>query len=125
MTLREQMDADVSNVFLNTDEHAEDVTYTPKGGAARTIAVIIDEDSQFIPTQNDARTSDMASVFCRRDGSTGIVNPQLGDTIATERNGLSFVWSWAGESADADEFSWWLLFKRTRMERMGSNVAVR
>jgi hypothetical protein len=125
MTLRDVMESDVTDVFLNTDEHAESITYTPKGGTARTITAIIDEDAQFIATQTDAALADMAAIYATRDPLTGIDQPQLGDTITFTRSGLVIVWAWTGETGDADEFSWWLVFKRTRMERMGSNVSGR
>ena len=37
MTFKDQMKSDAANVFLNTDEFAEVITYTPKGGTAKQI----------------------------------------------------------------------------------------
>lgn len=45
MTFKTQLTDDLKNVFLNTDEFAESATYTPAGGTAKTISVIIDEGS--------------------------------------------------------------------------------
>lgn len=48
-TLKSQMLADVSGVFLNTDEHAETVTLYPAGaaGPASEISVIVTQDALY------------------------------------------------------------------------------
>jgi hypothetical protein len=40
MTLQSDMDADRSDVFLDTDEFAVSVTYTTRAGAASTVTVV-------------------------------------------------------------------------------------
>lgn len=40
MTLKTDMASDLTNVFFNTDEFAVSATYTPSGGAAKTINVL-------------------------------------------------------------------------------------
>lgn len=46
MTLADQMQNDVSGVFLDTEEHAETATYTPSGGVGASIIIVVsDEDS--------------------------------------------------------------------------------
>jgi len=45
MTLKEQMSADVSAVFLNTNEFAQAVTYTPSGGGGSSINAVFDESA--------------------------------------------------------------------------------
>lgn len=46
MTLADQMQNDVSGVFLDTEEHAETATYTPSGGVGVSITIVVsDEDS--------------------------------------------------------------------------------
>lgn len=42
MTLKSQLSQDAISVFLNTDEFAEEVTYTPYGGTPSNIKAIID-----------------------------------------------------------------------------------
>lgn len=121
MTLREQMESDVSSVFLNTDEHAETVTYTPKNGTARSVTVIIDEDGSLTDLDGNRIGKNVAQVFAERSES-GIPTPALGDTIALTRNGISFLLSYAGIFTDADEFGWWLTFNVSRTERISGNV---
>jgi hypothetical protein len=43
MTLKTQMTNDL-NVFFNTDEFAENVTYTPNGGEGTTIQAIVNRE---------------------------------------------------------------------------------
>lgn len=43
MTFKESLAADLSNVFFNTAEFAEEVTWTPLTGTAQTIAVLWDD----------------------------------------------------------------------------------
>ena len=40
MTFKENCANDVQNIFLNTDEHAEEVEFTPYGGSETTITVV-------------------------------------------------------------------------------------
>ena len=55
MTLADQMASDVSDVFLNTDEHAETITRVPASGDPVTgiAAVWEPEDSRMRAAQND------------------------------------------------------------------------
>jgi hypothetical protein len=45
MTLRDQMNADLSEVFLNTDDHAEAATYLPRGVAPGFPCVVLRSDA--------------------------------------------------------------------------------
>jgi len=49
MTLGEQMAEDVSAVFLNADEFAEEIAYTPRGGLDVTILAVVDRNESFAP----------------------------------------------------------------------------
>ncbi len=44
MTLASQMQTDVSSVFLDTEEHAEAASYTPSGGVATDITIIVERE---------------------------------------------------------------------------------
>lgn len=44
MTFKTRVASDVKDVFLNADEFAETITYTPHGGAAQTINAIVIRD---------------------------------------------------------------------------------
>ena len=41
MSLKQGLSQDIINCFLNTDEHAETITYTPKGSTAKEIKAIV------------------------------------------------------------------------------------
>lgn len=41
MTLKDQLKVDALNCFLNTNEFAEDIKYTPKGGVQKTIKAVV------------------------------------------------------------------------------------
>lgn len=122
MTLREQMQADVSAVFLNTNEHAETITYTPYRGVARSIVAIVNEDVLSPDNEGVREQEHSIAVFTSRDGTTGIDAPQAGDVITFTRNGLTITARWAGDSPDADAFSWWHRFTKVTIECMGGNV---
>lgn len=46
MSLAEQIAADVSSVFLSTNDLAKSVVYTPQGGSPKTIVAIIAEGQE-------------------------------------------------------------------------------
>lgn len=88
MTLKDAMKNDVS-VFLNTDEHAEEIMYALKESATqKTINAIINEDQ--IGDVEDRGTWDetILTVVISRDATTGIENPARGDRIT--RNGTVY-----------------------------------
>lgn len=91
MTLRTQMQADVSAVFLNTDEHAETVSYTPSGGSARNIpAVIEDEMSADIRFGEDGKgIPKSATLYVDIDDTVGVDDPTVDADTFTFR---STVW---------------------------------
>lgn len=125
MTLREQMQADVAAVFLNTDEHAELITYRPARGEPREIAAIVNEDVLSPGQEGLLEREHSFYILAARDGTTGIDSPQAGDTISFTRGGLVIVARWAGDSPDADPFSSWHRFTKVSTERMGGNFASR
>lgn len=56
MTLASQMAADVGAVFLNTDEHAQSVTYTgPSSGAASSSVTVIFEPEEQAESTNEPK----------------------------------------------------------------------
>lgn len=81
-TLAAQMRSDMVDVFLNTDEHAVPVVYTPAAtGTPKSITGIIDpiEDAD-IAVQSDGRGISRAVSFVFYDDSTdGIARPVAGD----------------------------------------------
>lgn len=79
MTLREQMASDIADVFMNTGEFAEAVTYTVSGGSPTSINAIFDE------SEEPSHESD-GKVKIRRGtliiSVADIASPGHGDTVA-------------------------------------------
>ncbi len=81
MSFQDQLTADVSNVFLNADEFAETITYTPQTGAASSIDCIFTEESS-----TDQQEQVSAGVRVRRTAtviirSADIAAPRRHDTV--------------------------------------------
>jgi len=75
MTFKDQLAADLASVFFNTDEFAEAATYTPSGGAAKTIGMIPDDE---VPaTQSPAPANDSMTILVM---ASEVTDPGYGDT---------------------------------------------
>ncbi len=48
MNFREQLEADLANVFLNPDEFGEQITYMPRGSAALSCLAIVTSTSDLV-----------------------------------------------------------------------------
>ncbi len=123
MTLKELIESDVADVFMNTDDFAEDVTYYPAGGgASRTVSAIVDEDGTFQTDDTGLARTEVIHVTVsrnRNDETTdgvavgGIDNPQIGDCIRRENDPDDKGYSFSGDKEDVDEFCWVLIYKRS------------
>jgi len=84
MTFKALMAADVSAVFLNADEFAEEITWTPAGGSARTITAVVDRQDVREEDQQDGRVlARRASIHASADAAAGVgTTPGMRD-IAT------------------------------------------
>ena len=80
MTLREQIQSDVAAVFLNTDEFAESVSYTPLGGAATPIDGIFSGDEHSAEDVSDGREKLRRGRL--RISRSDVANPGHGDTVS-------------------------------------------
>jgi len=75
MTLKTKMTSDLA-VFFDTDEFAEDITYTAKGGNAATISAIVMRDSPLQePYVRGSETATCEIIVKISDVAT----PQFGD----------------------------------------------
>lgn len=91
MTLKSLMAADIDDVFLNTDEHAEEVLFTPVNGPQRSITAVIDEKpSEIREDGNHLLNLRVISVFVKRDATTGISAPAMGDTLQWDGKTFSY-----------------------------------
>ncbi len=130
-TLREQIQADVGDVLLNTDDFAESCTYLPKSGDARSIVAVVEEGGIEADEMSGVQLVSTVTVFVSRDETTGIDAPQLGEQLCRESDHLADgspdplkLYSYSGivdESDDAMAASWTLVFTRKRPFEKGGN----
>lgn len=75
MTFKSQMSVDMESVFLNTDEFAESIVYTPKNGVAKTIPAIIDRVPVNSQGEDQARTlHKQAEIIIHNDATNGVTS---------------------------------------------------
>lgn len=79
MTFKTQLAADLNNVFFNTDEFAESITYTPAGGTAKTITAICNVEDP--ASQTPAPPGDSMIILAR---SSEVTAPGRGDTYTID-----------------------------------------
>jgi len=116
LSLSELVASDVSDVFLNANDFAETVTYTPTGGSARTIlAVVILGQSGLKQDQTHFTSDSTISVYVSNDATTGIDNPQLKDTITW--GGVLYSFS---SISGQDVGGWQLMFVRHDIKAGGA-----
>ena len=123
-TLKQQITADVSGIFLDDDrqEFAEVVTYIPGSGAESTITVIIEETDEFLDIEGRSVFDEVILVYTSRN-SSGIENPVLGDGLkrsAAEDPGQR-IYGYMGQKESPERDSWWLMFKRRKTQRQGTD----
>jgi len=100
--------ADIANVFTNSDEFGEVLSYCPKGGTARDVAGVVDDEGDYPDgAYGQSRQEFLDVTIARTD--TGIIDPQLGDKIS-RADGRAF--SFSGQTMKADSAAWTLRFTR-------------
>jgi len=89
MTFKTDMSSDLS-VFFNTDEFAQSVTYTPKGGSGTSISAVFERDAPFQEAYVRGRETATGELAVKTDD---VGTPQYGDTftIGTE------IWDYDAE----------------------------
>ncbi len=111
MTFKSQTSQDASNTFLNTNEFAEEITYTPAGGEARIIKALVNR-GKIIPNKEDSlRTlQNQAELFVLNDAASGIslINKKDDKIKLTDLEG-DLKECRIAEVLDKDEALWHLL----------------
>ena len=131
MTLRTQIESDVSNVLMEADDFAETITYCPaNGGSDREIVAIVEEVGTFPNDESGIRSVEVLHVTVSRnrddeatDGTAigGIDDPQLGDGLRRENDPSHKFYAYSGEKSDVDDYCWMLTFTREFVVRHGGN----
>ena len=81
-TFKEQLAEDTNTVLLNTDEHAEWLTYTPLGGSASQVKATIERDPRQVMNWTDG-TGDKTEtdIHIRNDADGGVLDPSPRDQV--------------------------------------------
>jgi len=125
--LQTLVDHTLEHAFLSTEYFAEEVTFCPLRGTARTITVKIDQsaETQLTPTGGEEEV-DRLEVLVRRDPTHeqgGIDRPIVGDSIlrgtARDPDQRPYLYQ-PGETEDAGELAWRLTFVRARRFSQGA-----
>lgn len=81
MTFKSNLAGDIDKIFLNTDEFADTITYTPDGGGSKQIKAIVDGldiiQSDVATRENE---TDTIRITINSDPTLGIASPGYGDT---------------------------------------------
>jgi hypothetical protein len=93
MTLAALMDSDVTDVFLNADEHAETITYKPDNNDPQSIKAIVDRLASLSPVAvaDGLRISEEIEVTIASDISNGIDVVGDGDYVIVDGKQYKFV----------------------------------
>jgi hypothetical protein len=110
MTFQSQLATDLTGVFFNADEFAESAAYTPNGGAATTINVILAEEDPAI--QSPTPPGDTMIVLAKY---ADIATPAKGDTFTINAETWYFVGITAG---GAGEGVWHIRVSRSARRRL-------
>lgn len=73
MSFKAQISKDSKNIFLNSDEFAEEITYTPLVGSAKTIKAIVVQQGLEPGSENISRSlRNRAEVYIANDAIEGV-----------------------------------------------------
>lgn len=122
-TFRELLAEDLKDVFLNTEEFGEAVTFFPAGGgASRRIVVLIEQNQRGVSGELIDHELDEITVQVSRKvngESGGIERPIVGDTLTRANDPERYAYN--GEIKESDSASWWLVYSRQKPLGIGNN----
>ena len=79
---KDGLDSDLSNVFFNKDEFAEEITYNPFGGSPYTVNAIFDDEFESVDPESDASIlSTQPAILIKTADIIGGPNPKDKVTI--------------------------------------------
>lgn len=115
MAFKSDLAQDAAKTFLNSDEFAEDITYTPKGGVAKVIKAVVNR-KRIDPASEDAGRIliNQCEIFIANDAVSGIAFINKGGdlvSLAEVIGGPQIDWVVADILAQ-DEGVWQLLLQK-------------
>jgi len=84
VTLKSQFPEDAKDAFLNSDEFAESITYTPNGGSPKVIkALVVRERLQADGPDQGRVLNRQAEIYIANDATEGVTSVDKGnDTVS-------------------------------------------
>jgi len=115
MAFKDNLAQDAAKIFLNSDEFAEEITYTPKGGAAKVIKALVNR-KRIDPAYEDAGRIllNQFEIFIANDETFGIASINKGGdlvSLAEFIGGAAIDWVVA-DILGQDEGVWHLLLQK-------------
>ena len=84
MSLKDQLPLDSVNTFLNADEFAEEITYTPSGGVPKIIKAVIVREGLEPSSENASRSlRKQAEIHIANDDVNGVTQVDKKDDRVT------------------------------------------
>ncbi len=115
MSLKNQLNNDLINVFLNEDEFAESITYTPKGGSPKTLSAIVNRQRLIPASETTGRIlTNQIEIIIANDSAYGVTSINKGgDQVALpERIGEAAINWIVADVLDHDAGGWHLLLTK-------------
>ena len=82
MALKDQIESDLAATLFNTDEFAQEITYTPRGGSAETINAALGSNiDAYVESEIAEYARKSLEITVPRSASGGIPNPDKDDTV--------------------------------------------
>lgn len=115
MAFKENLAQDAAKTFLNSNEFAEDITYTPKGGTAKTIKAIVNR-KRIDPAYEDAGRIllNQSEIFIANDEASGVASVNKGGDLVSfaEVIGGALIEWVVVDILGQDEGMWHLLLQK-------------
>ncbi len=115
MAFKDDLVADAVNTFANSDEFAEDIVYTPKGQAAKTISAIVNRRQPAPSPENSGRSlTSSVEILIANDPDDGIISVNVGGDTAQlpERVGGNVATFVVADIIEQDDGMWHLRLER-------------
>ena len=116
MTLKTEMVSDARNTFLNSGEFAETISYTPKGGSAKSIKAIVERSRLDSSSQDSGRiVGRQAEIWIANHATDGVASITKGEDLVSmpvhNEGGANVDWR-VIDVMHKDEGVWQLLLQR-------------
>lgn len=115
MSFKDQLKSDSLNTFLNTDEFAENIAYTQKGGTAKNIKAVIERKRLSPASEDSGRTLiDQVEIIIANDATYGMTSINKGGDMVSlpERIGGGNITYIVSDILSQDEGLWHLLLNK-------------